>query len=271
MAGRAEENRRVMLRPQAANAASTFAMQPMSTAEHARHDARIYAAREVAVAFGAVLALHAALALWLLREGPARVEQNEAPRTIVARLLSAPPAPAVTIAPRPAPPIPTHTPPSRATPDTSRKITALPQPAQPAQPAQQQRTLARHEETTAPALPSTPTPSPPATAPPAVEPATPPQAMPAPKPVSHVDCRIAQPDYPEAARRRGEAGTAVVRFVIDVDGRVESARILRSSGYARLDDAALDAVKSSACHPWLDGGVPVRVVFEQPFVFGLDN
>jgi periplasmic protein TonB len=240
-------------------------MQPMSTAEHARHDARIYAAREVAVAFAVVLALHAALALWLLRGGPARVEPHEALRTIVARLLSAPPAPAVTIAPRAAPPVPTHAPPPRTKPETSRKTAAPPQTAQ------QQTTPARHEEAAAPALANAPAPSSPPAAPPAAEPAAPPQAMRAPKPVSHVDCRIAQPDYPEAARRRGEAGTAVVRFVVGVDGRVESARILRSSGYARLDNAALDALQSSTCRPWLDGGVPVRVVFEQPFVFGLDN
>jgi periplasmic protein TonB len=242
-------------------------MQPMSTAEHARHDARIYTAREVAVAFAAVLALHAALVLWLLREGPARIEPHEATRTIVARLLSAPPTPAVTIAPRAAPPLPTRTSPPRPTPETSRKIAAQ------QQPAQQQKTPARHEEAiaSAPALATSPTPAPPTAAPPTAEPAAPPQAMRAPKPVSHVDCRIAQPDYPEAARRRGEAGTAVVRFVVGVDGRVESAQILRSSGYARLDNAALDALQSSTCHPWLDGGVPVRVVFEQPFVFGLDN
>jgi periplasmic protein TonB len=241
-------------------------MQPMSTAEHAPRDARIYAAREVAVALAAVLALHALLALWLLREAPARVEPREVPRTIVARLLITPPAPAVAIPPRVAVPTPTHTPPPHATPETSRKIAASPQRAQP------QKTPALSEKAIAPTLTSTPAPSAPATtAPPAAQPVAPPQAMRAPKPVSHVDCSIPQPDYPEAARRRGESGTAVVRFVVGVDGRVESTELLRSSGYTRLDNAALDALRSSTCHPSLDGGVPVRVVFEQPFVFGLDN
>jgi periplasmic protein TonB len=244
-------------------------MQSMSTAEHAPRDARLYAAREVAVALAAVLALHALLALWLLREGPARVEPREVPRTIVARLLSTPAAPAVEIPPRVAVPTPTHPPPPHATSETSRKIAAPPQPAQ------QQKTFARHEEAIAPTPPpltNTPAPSTPATsAPPAAQPAAPPQVMRAPKPVSHVDCRIPQPDYPEAARRRGESGTAVVRFVVGVDGRVERTELLRSSGYTRLDNAALDALRSSTCHPSLDGGVPVRVVFEQPFVFGLGN
>ncbi|WP_185219114.1 energy transducer TonB [Paraburkholderia dinghuensis] len=227
--------------------------------------------REVAVALASVLALHAALALWLIREGPARVEPREMPRTIVARLLSMPSPPAVTVPPRAAVPTPAHTPPQpRAIPETNKKI------AMPPQPAQRPGTLARHEEAVAPTPPSpplagTPTTAAPSAAPSTPEPTAPPQAMRAPKPVSHVDCSIAQPDYPEAAQRRGEAGTAVVRFVVDVDGRIESAQIVRSSGYTRLDNAALDALRSGTCRPSRDAGVPVRVVFEQPFVFGLAN
>jgi len=249
-------------------------MQPLATADHIRHNARTYAAREVAVALPVVFALHAALALWLLHARPARIEPREAPRTIVATLLSAPPAPAVTVTPPPhaAAPVPARTPPQphpRETPETNRKNAAPPQPAQ------RPTTPAHHEE--APALSDTPAAAAPAAAPPAnqpaepAEPAAPPQAMRAPKPVSHVDCNIAQPDYPEAARRRGEAGTAVVRFVVGVDGRVESTQLLQSSGYPPLDEAALDALRSSTCRPSLEAGVPVRVMFEQKFVFGLAN
>lgn len=86
-----------------------------------------------------------------------------------------------------------------------------------------------------------------------------------------MDCSIAQPDYPQAAQRRGESGTAVVRFVVGVDGRVESAQIQKSSGYPRLDEAALAAVQGGSCRPWREGGVPVRVAYAQPFVFGLGN
>ena len=89
--------------------------------------------------------------------------------------------------------------------------------------------------------------------------------------VSHVDCNIAHPDYPAMAQRRGEAGTAVVRFVVGANGRVESAKIQQSSGYAQLDNAALDVVKSGTCRPWKEAGVAVRVAYAQPFVFGLGN
>jgi periplasmic protein TonB len=244
----------------------------MATAEHVRHDARIHAAREVAVALAAVLALHAALALWLLSARPAHVEPRETPRTIVARLLSAPGAPALTMPPRAAVPVPAHaTPQPHKVPETSRKIAAPPQPAP------QPTTPARHEEAVAPTPPA-PTETPTTAAPAATQPAAPqahaaapPQATQPPKPVSHVDCSIGQPDYPDAARRRGESGTAVVRFVVAVDGRIESTRLVKSSGYTRLDNAALDALRSATCHPTLDAGVPVRVVFEQPFVFGISN
>jgi len=137
-------------------------------------------------------------------------------------------------------------------------------------------------ESAAPAAtPATPTP--PASTAPSAAPAIPADATPrsnapaqpaasaAPKEVSHVDCNIAQPDYPAMSMRHNESGTAVVRFVVGVDGHVESVKIQQSSGYQRLDDAALGAVRSGTCHPWKQAGVPVRVAYAQPFVFGLRN
>lgn len=86
-----------------------------------------------------------------------------------------------------------------------------------------------------------------------------------------MDCNIAQPAYPVMSQRHGETGTAVVRFIVGVDGRVESAKIQQSSGYERLDDAALGAVRGGTCRPWKEAGVAVRVAYAQPFVFGLGN
>ena len=52
-----------------------------------------------------------------------------------------------------------------------------------------------------------------------------------------------QPDvrryYPEAARRRGIEGTAIVRIEVDARGVVTDARLSRSSGSALLDRHAL--------------------------------
>ncbi len=45
--------------------------------------------------------------------------------------------------------------------------------------------------------------------------------------------------YPEAARARGETGTATVLFTIDREGHVLRSSVLRSAGSARLDEEAL--------------------------------
>jgi protein TonB len=104
---------------------------------------------------------------------------------------------------------------------------------------------------------------------PAAERATP--ASTAPKTVSHVDCTIPKPDYPDISKRRGENGTAIVRFVVGLTGRIETVQLQTSSGYARLDEAALAAVHASVCQPYSENGAPVRAAYSQSFVFGLSD
>jgi protein TonB len=84
-----------------------------------------------------------------------------------------------------------------------------------------------------------------------VKPVAPPPA-PAPAPVAepvrvqpHIDAgRSQQPEYPPTSRRMGEQGSVVLQVLVDTDGRVIDAKLLQSSGYDRLDQAALDGVKS---------------------------
>jgi len=45
--------------------------------------------------------------------------------------------------------------------------------------------------------------------------------------------------YPEDARRRSEEGEVTVRFTVDHDGRVLEAAVVKGSGFAALDAAAL--------------------------------
>ncbi len=49
--------------------------------------------------------------------------------------------------------------------------------------------------------------------------------------------------YPSSARRRGETGVVTVSFVLAQSGRISGARVDKSSGSARLDQAALDTLK----------------------------
>lgn len=96
-------------------------------------------------------------------------------------------------------------------------------------------------------------------------------AIAAPKAVPHIDCRIVKPDYPALSRRRGEMGTADVRFVVGATGTIESVQLAKSSGYPRLDDAALAAMRASSCRPYVENGTPIRVTYTQPFGFALDD
>lgn len=51
------------------------------------------------------------------------------------------------------------------------------------------------------------------------------------------------PDYPAAARRRGEEGTVTVRLSVDAAGAVTSAAVAASSGWRSLDEAAAGTVR----------------------------
>ena len=49
--------------------------------------------------------------------------------------------------------------------------------------------------------------------------------------------------YPNAARRRGQQGKVIVAFTLLRNGTVSQVRITQSSGYKKLDNAALKAIK----------------------------
>jgi len=76
------------------------------------------------------------------------------------------------------------------------------------------------------------------------------------------------PRYPVESRRKHEQGTVVLTLTLGVDGRVMSVAVTQSSGFARLDEAARDAVRTWAWQPTLRGGQPVQVrgIVEIPFV-----
>lgn len=96
-------------------------------------------------------------------------------------------------------------------------------------------------------------------------------AIAAPKHVEHVDCRIVKPAYPELSKRRGETGTATLRLVIGTTGAIDTVTLVKSSGFARLDDAAVQALRESRCQPYVENGTPIRASVVQAFTFGLDD
>jgi protein TonB len=83
----------------------------------------------------------------------------------------------------------------------------------------------------------TPSPAPPSNQPPAEMPVQQPQAAsPSPTYLSLVYSQLERNKvYPHVARIRKEQGTALLRFVVDRNGRVLTHRIDRSSGHGDLD------------------------------------
>ena len=79
------------------------------------------------------------------------------------------------------------------------------------------------------------------------------------------------PAYPAMSRRLNETGVVVLRVELAESGHVANATVKNSSGYARLDDAALNAVRTWRCNPAMRNGQPVRAVALQPFNFILQG
>jgi protein TonB len=81
----------------------------------------------------------------------------------------------------------------------------------------------------------------------------------------------APPSYPEIARVRGYEGIVLVFAEILPDGRVGNMKIRKSSGYAILDQSAIEAVKPWKFEPAKKSGNPFTVWVELPIKFILHN
>lgn len=80
---------------------------------------------------------------------------------------------------------------------------------------------------------------------------------------------LSAPAYPPLSRRLGEEGKLMLRVELDESGHISMAQVISSSGYKRLDEAALTAVKTWRCNPPRRNGQPVRAIALQPFNFVL--
>ncbi len=80
---------------------------------------------------------------------------------------------------------------------------------------------------------------------------------------------LPQPDYPELARQAGIEGNAVVEALVDVDGKIIDAKILKSSGNEALDQAAVKAAQNARFTPAKQRDMFVRVWVSIPFRFTL--
>ncbi len=78
------------------------------------------------------------------------------------------------------------------------------------------------------------------------------------------------PNYPAVSRRKGEQGQVKLRVELDETGRITAVKVEASSGYKRLDEAGIAAVKTWRCNPAMRDGQAVRALALQPFDFILE-
>jgi len=175
------------------------------------------------ISIALVVLLHALL-LWALLSGLAREVVQVTQDTVEALLI----ADAPSASPPPAPKTP---PPPQPTPKVAPTLPAA-----------------------APTPQSISAPAPPAAAPA-------PSAAPSAAPV-RVGASVAaggscaKPVYPSASRRLEEEGTVSLRFLIGTDGHVLQSEIVKSSGFARLDEAARAALSKCQFRPGTVDGRP---------------
>ncbi|MES2950149.1 MAG: energy transducer TonB [Pseudomonadota bacterium] len=79
-----------------------------------------------------------------------------------------------------------------------------------------------------------------------------------------------KPPYPPLSKRMGEQGKVVIRTLIGADGVAQEATIQQSSGFDRLDQAALATARKWRYVPGKRAGVAEAMWFNVPFSFVLE-
>ena len=79
------------------------------------------------------------------------------------------------------------------------------------------------------------------------------------------------PAYPAASRRQGQQGKVVLRVFVNTAGASDKVEVRSSSGFDRLDDAALEAVKRWRFVPARQGETPVAAWVLVPITFTLES
>jgi protein TonB len=77
------------------------------------------------------------------------------------------------------------------------------------------------------------------------------------------------PEYPPMSVRRGEQGQVLLKVLIGADGLPQKVELLSSSGFERLDKAALEAAMRWRYVPGKRGGVAEAMWYQVPMVFNL--
>jgi protein TonB len=79
------------------------------------------------------------------------------------------------------------------------------------------------------------------------------------------------PDYPALSRRQGEEGRVLMKVIVSAEGSAEDVQIEQTSGFERLDNAAVTAVKRWRFIPAKKNNQPLRAGVLVPMKFSLDH
>ena len=223
---------------------------------HASKPAFIANHRNTVIA-AAVLLFHG-LAIWALQSGLLmRAVEVVVPAEILAQIVDLP-VPKATPAPKP--------------PEPEKLEMNKPKPAAQASPT----VLAVENATPSPNAPAIQAIAPPAPYVPSVPMAS--VAMPAPPaapkivlPSSDADyLSNPKPSYPAMSKRLSEQGKVVVKVLIGADGLPQKTELRQSSGFDRLDDAALATVMKWRYVPGKRDGIAEAMWFNVPITFRLE-
>jgi len=195
---------------------------------------------------------------------PQPVQANEPPPDVPPAPAAPPVQQALALPPPPAPP---PTPPTEPPEETPQKAQPAPSPPPP---RPQPRPVMRTRPPAAPQPAPSAGPTQPAS--PAPVPAPPPSTTTDPGWRTQLSAWLAaHKSYPEAARRRGEQGNVMLRFVVERSGRVAEVAVMRGSGSSVLD-AAAEGLLRNATLPAFPATMPQeRIVVTVQLHFALQD
>ena len=108
------------------------------------------------------------------------------------------------------------------------------------------------------------------------DPQVPGKRAPPPKPVARIipprptgrrhDCYAG---YPPISKRLGEQGKVLLRFTVTASGAVTGAKVQKSSGYSRLDHAAVSCVSGWQYKPATQGGKAIAIATQAEVTYRL--
>lgn len=228
-----------------------------------------------AVALVTVVAAHAAAITWALHQTPETPIKASEPPRLTASLIA--PTPREALAPA------SHPTPTEPSPKPQRPTPAPPKPT----PAPTPRPPAQVAPAPLPAQPSTAAPQSESRAVPAAasasagEPGARTQTAASPQPARESEAIVPPhadashlgnpaPRYPAISRKLGEEGEVQLKLLVKADGSVGEVQVRRSSGFTRLDQAALRAAQHWRFVPARQGATPIDYWYLQSVRFALD-